>query len=238
MNVVLGSAFRNATGYATRYFMQVAALRDELDRWGHPLRLALAEGDSQDNTLAVLDSLLAYHQLEGEVADCTHGGPLTNHVASPVRMAELARVGNAILGQLTDADDVLLYVESDLLWDVSAMLTLLGHVAAGRADIAVPLVLRAGTNTFYDIWAYRAAGKAFGLHWPYSPVLRGWHPGALVTIETAGSCLAVNQAALRAARRIGFPAWDVWPGLCRALRGEGFRLLLDPAVRVEHPMLL
>jgi len=241
VNVCLASCFRDSMEYIGRYFDQATALRDALAARGDSLHLALVYGDCVDDTAAWLDAICkepaSVRFKPGEITVTEHatGLPYFGQRQSPERFRVLAGVGNAVLANVPPDADVMVYAESDLIWEPEAALALIADLALPDVALAFPMVFIKGTTRFYDTWAYRVGEKPFNPFWPHHPALVG---GGLVELTGAGSFAVVGQPALADLLRIGFPAWDCWPGLTRALAAEGWRSWVDTRVTVWHPYCL
>lgn len=240
MKLWLTSSFRDSAsipGYLDTYFRQAGALRDILQTRGDDLGLALVWGDCVDDTGAQLAQRMAQAGLDGYLRELSHGQKDRGHTQNPMRFKALAAVANAMLATVPEDADALLYAESDLLWAPEAALALLADLAIPNVSLAFPMVMIKGLAQFYDIWAYRIREKLFTPWWPYHLDLANGH-GPLHELTGAGSFAVVSKAALPALRRNGFPEWDVWPGLVRALAADGYKSFLDTRVEVFHPWKL
>src|SRR5688572_18161280 len=149
------SAFRNSQpAHIERYFRQANAYRNALKERGWGFRLRLVEGDSTDDSVwkKVVQTALKY-DLTCYLHDASHGGPVFGSVVSEERFKALSRVGNTMLAWVQPDDDIVVYVESDLIWTSETMLRLGSLVLDTHLDILSPLIM-AGNN-FYDVWAFR-----------------------------------------------------------------------------------
>lgn len=212
--IVLCSIFRDSHSYLERYFDQIAELRERID-----LKLILAEGDSVDATRPALVGHLMGTDDVCITAD--HGGPKFASIDHPVRWEQIAYVVRKTLERaLREQPDVLVWVESDLLWDADDLLALIDAAKNGRS--VTPMVFAEGTNRFYDVYGHRMNGAWFMGHAPYfqGPVER---EGVYVKVDSCGSCFATpDMDALR--------KWDGhWP-----YHGHG-KLWLDTEHKVRHP---
>lgn len=228
MNICLLSAFRNATGYVNRYLDQVGALAVELlDRCDN-LSLVWGEGDSTDNTLYHLQK---YQAAAGfyipliPVVDCTHGGPVFGSVVNEQRFRQLAHVGNCLWRHIPKDADVVLYVESDLIWDAETMLRLIDDLQ--RVPAVAPVVMELSTGGFYDTYCYRKDGVNFKKYPPYHPALTC----GMVELDSAGSCMAMNA---ELARHL---VWDerVFVGISQQIRDIGASVWLNQELTIYHP---
>lgn len=232
MRFAIASAFRNAAGVQiTRWMDQVISLRREL-RQKHfcYLRAVAVEGDSQDATRAQLEALSSKiaGQFELEIVTCNHGGPVYGSTESPQRMEALSKVGNAIFNSVRDSDDILVYVESDLIWDGATISGLIDRVIAGESDIISPLIF-AGDN-FYDVYAYRGLdGQRFAPFPPYHSSLKSI---GLTEVSSVGSCLVMRG---EIARKVRIVNGDALVGWCEQARLQGYKIAVDPKLSIRHP---
>lgn len=247
MNVCVASAFRNAPQpQVQRWVNQVHRLHDAMT--GHTVRCVAVEGDSTDDTRFHLFNHLdiASHYQENfkwDIVTCNHGGPVFGSTESPDRMACLSLVGNAIFDSVRDSDDVLVYVESDLIWTPETIMSLIEHLA--NTDVVAPLVF-AGDN-FYDVYCYRGLdGSRFS---PFAPfheslvytILRletdgtvsEFKPPKLFPVSSVGSCLVMHGHVARSARIRNGQALVGW---CEDARSLGYRISVALGLRVEHPV--
>ncbi len=228
MNVVVGSAFRDSQGeQILRYRDQTRALAKHLTSLGFGFRIIAAEGDSTDNTRRFLRNHLVGPWNENlDLVDATHGGPKFGSTEQPERMAALTKVGNTILEAVKEDDDILLYVESDLIWDVPTAMSLINLVQLGT-DVVAPMVF-AG-EMFYDVYAFRKNGERFYGLPPYHPELK---PEGLTEVDSVGSCLAMKA---KIAREIRMPPGGVLVGWCDEARKAGYKINVASQLRIQHP---
>jgi len=244
VRVCVASAHRNSAGrQISRWISQIIALRDELrNHYYCGVRAVAVEGDSTDTTRAQLtteaEQRLAPRDIEFELATCNHGGPVYGSTEQPERMAALSKVGNAVLDAVRATDDVLVYVESDLVWDAETIRRLIDRVlgaavhrvestwdldAVDDCDVWVPVVMAGDTH--YDCWAYRTLDGSRIFHpFPFT---------APTELSSAGSCLVMPAAVARDKRaRMETGALVEW---CEKARAAGYRIAVDPALIVRHP---
>jgi glycosyltransferase involved in cell wall biosynthesis len=242
MKVAIASIFRNSVGYLPRYFNQVARLALELERRTDTLSIVVAEGDSTDATEQELRAYLkryngifhTRYQIKAE-----HGGPSFGSVDNAERWRNISFVCNALLRQVTElkGHEVVIYVESDLIWEPDVMLQLIDDLHQPHVDAAAPLCIHQPTNLFYDTWGHRSGGVRFGQYPPYHAMLD--LPGAesmqnaLYPLDSAGSCIAMASAVANHAR-FEPPELGI-VGFGQDMRRLGFNLMLDPSVSVYHP---
>lgn len=230
MNIVIGSAFRDSAGrQVTRYLEQVMALKIHAGP-AHTVRVIAAEGDSKDFTRLELLSGAAKLGLSFEVVNASHGGPRYSSTESTDRLTALSKVGNTIFDAVKDSDDVLVYVESDLIWDAHTIGSLIdaAYEARGGFTIFAPLVF-AGSH-FYDVWAYRGLdGERFS---PFAPYHRSLQRTGFTEVSSAGSCLVMRA---KIARTVRITDDNALVGWCLNARKEGCQIAVWPEFRIEHP---
>lgn len=229
MNVALCSAFRNATPYLEQYMTQVWELWGILDArdkfccvWG--------EGDSTDNTLFQLRHTLRHWPVT--FVDCTHGGPAYGSVVNPQRFRQLAYVGKCIFAAIPADADVVVYVESDLVWEPATLMALIEQVSSGRYPVMAPMVFlrREGwpADSFYDTFCFRAEDRHFAHYRPYHPVYQTSEP---FPVDSAGSCLVMRG---EIARSLTFDEQTIFPDLCGQIRAGGYGIYVDPTLACYH----
>lgn len=232
MNVALCSIFRDSEHYLDRYFDQIDSLERILGLHGHQLRLILAEGDSSDHTFHNLEEQVAFYY-SAALLQCHHGGPKFGSVNDDTRWRQSSYVWSKVWEELKPEDDVVVYLESDLIWDAMSLfgLIVIAHENPEHANDAVaPMVWLREPPTFYDTWGFRRKGVCFSPDPPYhSDLVRS----GLFEIESAGSCIVFRGEVARAAK-FDPPELAV-VGLCQNMRSKGYRLWLDPMVSIIHP---
>lgn len=229
MNVVLGSAFRNSSArhQLQTYFGQVDMLKSLCAVMHWSLRLVAVEGDSVDSTRADLQTFADALQVPLQLVVREHHGPWFGSTEAPERMAALSYVGNGILESITGEDDVLVYVESDLLWRPETFLRCIDQLRPHEADVIAPMTFAGAA--FYDIWAFRKNGHRFGPHHPFHGELRF---DSLTPVDSAGSCLVMRADVARSCRIIDNEALV---GFCRDVWRKGFSVQCDARERIFHP---
>lgn len=221
--LVVASIFRNAERYVDRYFEQIDRLRQEM-----PVRLVIAEGDSTDDTLTLLERKIGD---KDTLLKVDHGGPEFDSIDHPTRWAQIAYVCNAVLDQLAMKDkDRLIYVESDLAWPVDTMLRL--HADLDTVSAVAAMSIQASTGHFYDTWGHVGLdGEPFSHYPPFHPSIANLNHGALTAIQSAGSCIAVRGEVVNAG--VKFSEQDCIRGFCRTIR-DHTALWLDTGAEVFH----
>jgi hypothetical protein len=205
------------------------SLRDALFNKDHTLRIIAAEGDSQDGTRKALPMFSILSNVHLQLLDVSHGGPWFGSVVSIERMQALSQIANSIFSEVCTIDDVLVYVESDLLWDSKTMLVLIEAAAARQKefDVHVPMIF-AG-EAFYDIWAYRNNGESFDSQPPYHSSLNG---DGIIEVDSAGSCLVMPS---KVARQCRIRDDNCLVGWCADAREHGYRIGVHAQLRIDHP---
>lgn len=230
MRIVILSAFRNAGHFIDRYFRQVTALRKHAGNKAS-IRVVAVHGDSVDKTESKLswyldpvtygDQLVAHH----------HGKKIFVSDESPERLRALTRVMQTMLAQVNPAiDDVVLYVESDLIWQAHNVGSIidLAYRRQDGFDIVAPMIF-AGPN-FYDVWGFRKDGQRFGPYWPYHGGLD--NKKLINEVDSVGSCLAFRAEVAARVKPVGEEGLYSW---CTGARVQGYRVGVSTRFRVEHP---
>ena len=229
MNIVVGSAFRNMSGRVNRYFQRVHALKEHVGS-KHPVRIIAVEGDSTDETDLELAHMAELWEIPTTVVKHNHGLPPFGSTEKPERLKTLTGVSNKIFRSVLKKDDVLVYVESDLLWEPHDVGSLVDFAMDNREgfDIFAPMVW-AG-EAFYDIWGFRGLdGERFGPFAPYHESLP--HKG-FGEISSAGSCLVMRA---EIAREVKNESDDALVGWCEAARKRKYKIACALNFRVDHP---
>ena len=225
MQVCLGSIFRNAENYVQRYADQIAALRAALPQ--HTFRLILAEGDSVDQTYALLTA-----QFNGAVFKREHGGPRFGSTGEPERMCQHAFVWEAVRARIEPEDEVFFYLTSDLIWEPGVVVRLIERLQEPGVDLVSPCVFL--NKRFYDTWGQRGMdGKLYDHYFPYHPDVVNPGPTGLVRLSSTGSFIAMKADV---ARQCDFnpPEMEV-VSFTRNAAAKGFGVFLDPKLEVYHP---
>lgn len=235
MRIVVGSAFRDSAGaQVTRWLDQVLALKERVAPMGWEVRGIAVEGDSVDATVYQLTWGSKCRNIDVTTVSRRFGNPRYGSTEDPARMAALSEIGNYILDHVEHDDDVLLYVESDLIWTADTALDLILNSMRFGSSIIAPMIF-AGEH-FYDVWAYRKDGARFAPFYPYHSGIESCFTGSVnnfAQLDSAGSCLAIPGHIARSRDvRMTSGALVEW---CERAREAGHRILLDTTLRVEHP---
>lgn len=230
MNITLCSAFRLSCDYLQRYFTQIDSFDHALHEQGHRLSFVWGEGDSTDDTKATL--LAACYRFRAVVVDCAHGGPKFGSVINAQRFRQLAHVGKRIFAAIPEDADVVVYVESDLIWESATVLALIERVASGEYAVVAPMVYlrRDGwpADSFYDGFCFRAEDRHFAHYRPYHPVYR---TDQSFQVDSVGSCVVMRG---KIARSLTFDEQTIFPDLCGQIRASGNAIYVDPTVACYH----
>lgn len=223
MNIVIGSAFRNSAAAVYDYIDRVSKLRMLYPQ--DTIRVIAAEGDSFDDTRRRLQQFPFVQHVP-----CDHGQRWFGSTEDPDRMVALSKVGNAIFDAVREDDDVLVYIESDLIWDGPTIAGLIDAAMTrdGGFDVFAPLVYVG--KRFYDVWGFRHLdGSRFS---PFEP-LKGLHPqGYFSEVGSVGSCLVMRG---EVARKVRIRNDYCLVGWCEDARRLGYKIAACPAFSVEHP---
>lgn len=235
MNVCILSAFRNSVYQIDRYFNQVLSLRAHglrSDSRFH-VRVVAVHGDSTDKTLHDLQwkRLALTTRINISIVEHNHGLPPFGSTESPIRMAALTKVMQCLMRSIDlSMDDVILYVESDLIWQPEQVGSIIDQAYRREQgfDIISPLIF-AGEN-FYDIYCYRGLdGSRFS---PFKPYHSSLNVRGLNEVSSVGSCLAFRPELATRVKPIGEEGLISW---CSGARESGYRIAVDTRCRVDHP---
>lgn len=232
MNVTIASIFRDSASYVDRYVAQVTALRDALAARGDSLHGVWGEGDSIDRTAQILAEKARKRALTFDLIDVSHGGPKFGSVNVEQRWRQISYCCNAVLDAIKPDADVVIYVESDLIWDAETMVTLLTRLSAPDVQAVAPMSMAYGETPprFYDTYGHRSGGEQFQ---PYAPFHPGLKSGQLLKLDSAGSCIVMSGVVARKARftppELGIVGWG------NDINAQGYSFWLDPTQSVWHP---
>lgn len=210
MHVVVASTFRDSTGYLDRYLAMAGELKDALEARGDTVTFVWGENDSVDGTAERLRAVPW-----ATTVDVSTGAPYyRSHEAHAERWANVAAYCNATLDAVPPCDR-LVWVESDLVWTVDTVLSLLYR--SPHHPMAAPVFMEDGR--FYDTWSTRRRDKPFG---PDDPEWTG--------VARVDSCagLIVIPGTMTHHR---FDPEEAVRGWCRSMGG----IFLDTTLRVWQP---
>ena len=215
-NLSLYSIFRDSTSYLQRYFEQIKSLTPYFDR----VQLTWLEGDSEDDT---------WNWLKSEKAQCDYGnlyrttqdtgvyvdlikldtlGPYWPSVNNSLRWRQLEAVWNACIQDKYDTE-VVVCVESDLIWEAQDLLDTVALVRDGVCDVAYPSIFLNNTQRWWDTNGFSRNGQKFTNEHPYIP---GTPVDDLVEVDTGGGMIACSNIAFEYANWqdtcvLNFPDW-------------------------------
>jgi hypothetical protein len=226
MNLAILSFFRNsgANGQARRFLRQAVELRNA---WPGNTRLIAVHGDSVDNTKEELTLGKTFFKLNMDLVEANHGGPTFGSIESEARFKALSFIANVGLDQIDLTDDIVFYVESDLIWTSETVINLAEKIKQG-VDVVAPLIF-AGEN-FYDVFCYRKNGARFAPFYPYHSELS--HNGHLTEVDSVGSAFVMKAIVGRQCRILND---NVLLGFFENARSKGFHVYVDPHQKVVHP---
>lgn len=247
MNTAVVSAFRNSSlGHVRRWASQCASLRAHLRTLHYcAVHVSAIEGDSSDNgaTVKYLREECAHNNLAHNITHLNHGRPHYGSVEHPDRMSSLSKVNTAMLDSIAVNDDVVVYVESDLVWDAATIGQLISLLLSQtKFQVVAPMVF-AG-DLFYDVWGHRGLdGERFSPFPPYHSSLARRdsaryftsdpnHSDDLLEVSSAGSCLIMRGDVARTVRITDNGALVGW---CKSARDLGHRIAVAPELVVRHP---
>lgn len=242
MNIAIVSAFRNSSSRLLRYFLQVEALMLHGRKTNPDLnvRVIAVEGDSTDKTKYELKNAKRIFNLGFDVKLVVHnhGKREFSSTEDADRMEALTGVMKSGLSAVDSSrDDVVLYVESDLIWNPHQVGSLIDMALRQEAgfDVFSPMVW-AGKDTqnrpiFYDIWGFRKQnGERFSPFFPYFDSHIGFIK--LAEVSSVGSCLAFRSEIAEKVEVSGSNGLVSW---CESARNQGYRIAVAPQFYLEHP---
>ena len=248
MNIVIVSAFRNMSGRINRYFHQAHALQEHVRKMGshHNVRVVAVEGDSFDETELELAHMAELWLVPVDVVKHEHGKRVFGSTEDAERLEALTGVMKAGLQRvkpvlkkrkktmpLSGTDDVMLYVESDLVWKPHEVGSIIDIAYERREDFDIVAPLIYAGEAFYDIWGYVGLdGERFSPFHPYHKDVA--RDGSLSEVKSVGSCFAMRAAAVA---KVGtkFPGKLGLRSFCAAARRKKLRIGVAPQFRVDHP---
>lgn len=229
MNITLISCFRNSESYLSRYMNQVADLVSGLSLRNDHIDLIWGEGDSTDRTLELLQAYVRFGY-PARIVDCTHGGTKDYQgVINEQRFKELGYVGRCMWAHIPADADVVIFVESDIIWQPETILHLIDRLQDYLAVSPMIYLRRQGwaSHAFYDTWAGRKNGRHLE-HYP--PYCEGFDPDEPFQVDSMGSCMAFRGDLARGLK------WDenVFVGISRQIYEHGGSLWIDPGLAIYH----
>lgn len=168
---------------------------------------------------------------DAQIVDCTHGGAAYGSVVKAERFRQLAHVASRVWAAIPTDTDVMVWVESDLIWEPITLIRLVGRVAEYGAISPMVFLRRAGwgKESFYDTYAAVGLnGQHFSHHAPYHA---DYNPDEPFRVASMGSCMAMRGDI---ARRITFDDNTIFPDICRQIAAGGYGVYVDPSLCVYH----
>lgn len=223
-NVTICTPMRDCAATLGQYQSRL----ETLDHAAERLRFVVCEGDSQDDTLTLLNRW-AMADRRVTVVTKTTGKPRYGSVVHPERFEVLATVFNTALAAVDlDWTDSVLFLPADILYRSDLLRRLLAVAQAPGIDILAPFVWMNGQ--FYDTWGFTRGGASFA---PFRVhVAETFKPGP-VAMETVGGTVLIGGAVLRAGVR--YTVEEVDRGFCKQAAALGFGVWADPDTDVFHP---
>lgn len=224
-SVAIVSIFRDHAEKLPTYIRQITTLDYPSDK----IQIVAVEGDSEDETLAMLRgwSDKRLHLMKHDL-----GLPRFPSIENPIRLRGLSAVGNTALDYIASQVEVdfILWIESDLIWQPDLLKNLLRREAPAVAPM-VWVELQQGRPVFYDTWGFRHLGgerfKQNERDW-----YRNTYPLEPFEVSSAGSCLLMRAGFIYSWARFGERAII---SLCEDIRERSGWIMADPLTEVYHP---
>lgn len=236
VSLAVASMFRNSEVWHGRKIRQVGRFFTQLEGTGLSPSYYLVEGDSTDDTAAVLAAWAERLAPRVSLYDSGGMGGEVASVEDEARFRRLSEIGNLALRPARDSGaDLVLWVESDFILPDGWLDRLLEAAGLPWWETAlgvcpVPVFGSEASPSFYDTWAFEGMdGKRWGNH-----ELPGAGGPRYLPLRAAGSCILFRGAALRA-KPYEFEGGGCLPGLCREAVADGLLLFCDTHLRVTHP---
>ncbi len=242
MIITLCSIFRNSEKILPRYLKQVENLAKILNSHGDQLTCLWGEGDSTDNTRQMLERInkFIFYQpsfyqpslFSYEILDVSHGGKEYNSVVDVTRFLQCAYAGNIVWSKISPRSDIVIWVDSDIIWDAKTIQQLIWDAYACPFNVFCPLVIldrmNWDYNSFYNVFDFRISGEHFMHKQPYHPNLL---TSDFVKIDSGGSCMVMRN---HIAKQVHFTAKEVIVGMCKQINELGYSIYLDARLKVYH----
>lgn len=231
MRIVIVSAFRQMSGRINRYFRQAHALQAHVGD-DHSVRVVAVEGDSTDETDRELVSMAELWQMPLQLVKHDHGKPWFGSTEAADRLEALTGVMKAGLAGVKKTDDLMLYVESDLIWTPHEVGSVIDIAFEQREDFDIVAPLTFAGEAFYDIWGFVGLdGERFSPFHPYHPDIER---AGVSEVKSVGSCFAMRaEAVLKVGTK--FTGKLALRSFCEAARRKKLRIGVAPEFRVDHP---
>jgi len=229
MRICVTSAFRDCSdAQLLRWVGQVRQLALSAGSF-HDVCAIAVEGDSKDYTHRRLCIFAKQRGIDLKLVKQDLGTPRYGSTEDPARMAALSKVLNEAFDNLEEDVDMVMHVESDLIWSPETVIDLIDLVGSGR-DIVAPLVF-AGEH-FYDVWGFRGMdGSRFAPFPPYHASVLA-NQGKMTEVSSVGSCLVMRGDI---ARQVRIENGGALVGWCENARSKGHKIWVEPRLAVRHP---
>jgi len=236
MNIAVVSLFRNMVGRIDPYMAQIDTLQRHvwLDSTDHTVRVIAVTGDNTDATEDELQVSANRYRVPLSIVKCNHGLQVFPSCEDPNRLAALTKVlmaGMRAVSHDKYGDDVVLYVESDLIWNPHQVGSIIdmAYRRDGYFDIIAPMIFCGDGSQFYDVWGFRHDGARFSWDAPYTHDLLY---GGITELDSVGSCFACRAKVAEKVTPIGKLALVSW---CNGARAQGYQVGVAQGFRVSHP---
>jgi MoaA/NifB/PqqE/SkfB family radical SAM enzyme len=212
-----------------------------LDRLAYPedtLQFAIIEGNSKDESWRLVETFASKHERVWlKKVDVQTDEP----DSVPKRSARLGFLRNKIIDEALTDEAYVLWLDSDIVDFPRSLLT---DLIKAQVDIVAPYVLIENSGLFYDTLAFRKDGFRFnpsitnGLASVQKPEGAACLPNELYEVDSVGTCMLVNADVYRKGVRFGqnHPESEQVE-FCLSARVRGFRVYVDPCVKVLHAEL-
>lgn len=217
--VLVATPVKNASKWIGRYLSQIK----QFNCRNCKVHFAFLEGNSSDDTY---DKLLKFSESRRDV------WLQKRNVKTKKRFRRLAFLRNYIVDNALKREDYVLWIDSDI---IKTPPNLLNVLIQDNYDIVAPIVLIEHKMQFYDTHAFRYKGKNFRHLRPYceAPELKKKVP---FQVSSVGTCYLVNRKIYEANTRYGDKGSEQI-SFCKESRKKGFRIWVDPRIKVYHANL-
>lgn len=231
-NIVICSIFRDSSAYLENYINQ---LFDYMYATGDlKFQIIWLTGDNKDNTEERLSKAMKEPFFAQKRIHLLHYDTHLpyNMEGSPERWKRLSDCWNkCLLEGKKHEPDILICVESDLIWNPTAMDEIIENILDEKTDVSAPMLLRdhdgQGKTVFYDTHGFIRGGNNFNNDAPW------WGPGPkeehnlLLPVQSLGGMVAMNHKAYEKA------FWD--PKSCILSFEPEIKLCMNKGVAIWHP---
>jgi hypothetical protein len=187
-DLTIASIFRDSCGYLPRYLAQV----DGVLRACGPAHVVWLEGDSRDGTRVKLSTAAAQftarYGAEVTLTQFDVGGPYWPSIDHGDRWKQLSTCWNENLKHITPSKHVM-FVEADLIWDVSAVWYLIDDLK--RMDVAYAALFHQ-SGSYYDTHSHMTNGQHWTVNPPFYPAEAEVKDGRYVPVESAGGLIMTS----------------------------------------------